>query len=229
VLDALPYVSNNVATKFGVNFVLFGRTVLNVGTQKHIDFFAPRLQSNEVIGCFCLTELGHGSNARDIETTATYDAKTQEFVLNTPNNLAQKYWIGGLAMHATHAVVFAQLTTSDGQARGVHAFVVELRRDGKLTENIIVEDCGPKAGLNGVDNGASAPRVSPPRCVRHSAHDLLAQAACGSRTSASRARACSTSSPMSTPTAPTACTCRTCSPQPSARSWAAAWRWGRRR
>lgn len=37
--------------------------------------------------CCVVAELGHGSNARHVETTATYDPHTQEFVLNTPSGL----------------------------------------------------------------------------------------------------------------------------------------------
>ncbi len=38
-----------------------------------------------------------GSNARGIETEARYDTTTGEFVLSTPNELAQKIYIGNLA------------------------------------------------------------------------------------------------------------------------------------
>lgn len=50
-------------------------------------------------GCFGMTELGHGSNVMGIETTATYDPTTQEFVINTPSDSASKYWIGGAGQH----------------------------------------------------------------------------------------------------------------------------------
>ena len=42
----------------------------------------------DLIGCFCLTELGFGNNAVKMETTATYDEKTQEFIINCPTPLS---------------------------------------------------------------------------------------------------------------------------------------------
>ena len=69
------------------------------------------------MGCFGLTELGYGNNAVEMETTATYDKQTQEFIVNTPTTLAQKYWITNGALHAQHCVVFAQLII-DGQNHG---------------------------------------------------------------------------------------------------------------
>ena len=54
------------------------------------------------IGCFGLTELGYGNNAVEMETTATYDKATKEFIVNTPHPLAQKYWITNGAIHAKH-------------------------------------------------------------------------------------------------------------------------------
>ncbi len=41
-----------------------------------------------------MTEMGHSSFLRGLETTATFDKKTQEFVINTPTLTATKWWIG---------------------------------------------------------------------------------------------------------------------------------------
>ena len=104
------------------------------------------------IGCFGLTELGYGNNAVEMETTAIYDAKTKEFVVNTPHPLAQKYWITNGAVHAKHVVVMAKLIV-DGVNEGIHAVLVPIRDDKlNILPNVLVEDMGHKMGLNGVDN-----------------------------------------------------------------------------
>ena len=36
------------------------------------------------IGTYAQTELGHGTFIRGLETTATYDPRTEEFILNSP-------------------------------------------------------------------------------------------------------------------------------------------------
>jgi hypothetical protein len=47
-----------------------------------------------------------------------------EFIVNTPNTLAQKYWITNGAVHAKHVVVMAQLIVK-GQNHGIHAVLGE--------------------------------------------------------------------------------------------------------
>jgi acyl-CoA oxidase len=43
-----------------------------------------------------------------METTVTYDDKKQEFIVNSPTTLSQKYWITNGAVHANYALVFGQ-------------------------------------------------------------------------------------------------------------------------
>lgn len=98
-----------MATKMTVQFNLFGGTVLKLGTRVHHDALVPGIDSLEDIGCFGLTELGYGNNAVEMETTAVFDRNRDEFVINTPSTLAQKYWITNSAVHAKWVAVFAQL------------------------------------------------------------------------------------------------------------------------
>ena len=100
-----------------------------------------------------MTEWDHGSNVRELETTACYNPAAGEFVINTPHDGARKEWIGNAAAHGRMATVFAQLQT-DGKEYGVHAFLVPIRtEDGTPMPRVRIEDCGEKMGLNGVDNG----------------------------------------------------------------------------
>ena len=63
---------------------------------------------------------------------AEYDAGSQEFILNTPDDEASKFWIGGAGQHGKICTIFAQLTVN-GKWEGPHVFVVHLRDDaGKL-------------------------------------------------------------------------------------------------
>ena len=93
-------------------------TIVRVKSKYYITS-PPGIDTLDDIGCFGLTELGYGNNAVEMETTAIYDKSTQEFIINTPTPLAQKYWITNGAIHAKHIVVFSQLYV-DGEHHGIH-------------------------------------------------------------------------------------------------------------
>ena len=141
-----------MTTKMTVQFNLFGGTVLKLGTERHHKGLLAGIDNLQDIGCFGLTELGYGNNAVEMETTATYDPATQEFVVHTPHPLAQKYWITNGAVHAKHVVVMAQMFV-EGKNEGIHALLVRMRdNDMKTMPGVTIEDMGYKMGLNGVDN-----------------------------------------------------------------------------
>jgi len=141
-----------MTTKMTVQFNLFGGTVLKLGTERHHKELLEGIDNLYDIGCFGLTELGYGNNAVEMETTAIYDAEAQEFIVNTPNPLAQKYWITNGAVHAKHIVVMAQLYVK-GKNEGIHAVLVRIRdNDLNIMPGVTVEDMGYRMGLNGVDN-----------------------------------------------------------------------------
>ena len=75
-------------------------------------------------------------------------------MLNSPSFEDIKCWSGNLGNIATHAIVFAQLYTSDGVKYGLHPFIVQVR-DFNLEPlpGITVGDMGLKHGLNGLSNG----------------------------------------------------------------------------
>eukprot|EP00262_Sarcandra_glabra_P004235 TRINITY_DN1519_c2_g1_i1.p1 TRINITY_DN1519_c2_g1~~TRINITY_DN1519_c2_g1_i1.p1 ORF type:complete len:698 (-),score=89.13 TRINITY_DN1519_c2_g1_i1:354-2447(-) len=153
LFECLGIYDHSLAVKLGVHFFLWGGAIQFFGTKRHHDKWLKDTEIYSVKGCFAMSELGHGSNVRGIETITTYDSNTGEFVINTPCESAQKYWIGGAANHATHTIVFSQLHIN-GSNQGVHAFIAQIRdAEGTICPNIRIADCGHKIGLNGVDNG----------------------------------------------------------------------------
>ena len=141
-----------VATKIAVHCFLYGKTILTLGNENHVRF-AQRAFEAKDMGCFALTEITHGSNVQGCITTANYDPKSQEFIINTPHERGAKFWIGNAAQTANMSVVMANLIVAD-KDYGIHAFIVPLRNDNQTTKpGIIINDCGDKMGLAGVDNG----------------------------------------------------------------------------
>lgn len=156
VFETLATHDLSLMTKFGVQFGLFGGSIHMLGTERHHKKYLNDVGSLALPGCFAMTEIGHGSNVRELETTATYDPDTDTFVVHTPSESARKIYIGNAAAHGRLATYFAQLVVGQEQ-HGVHAFLVPIRNaDGSLCQGVSIEDNGVKMGLNGVDNGSIA-------------------------------------------------------------------------
>lgn len=152
-IETMAHFDLSLMIKFGVHFGLFCGSVYHLGTRRHHEEILPAAFKLELPGCFAMTETGHGSNVRSLETTASYDRERQEFVIHTPNLAARKDYIGNAALHGRMATVFAQLQI-DSQHFGVHAFLVPIRdENGAAMPGVHIEDCGEKVGLHGVDNG----------------------------------------------------------------------------
>ncbi|TPX56083.1 acyl-CoA oxidase [Powellomyces hirtus] len=143
-------------TRIGVHYGLFFGALRGGATPEQFSYWAQKgaVTLNGMVGCFAMTEIGHGSNVAGLETTATYDQASDEFVIHTPTLTATKWWIGGAAQTATHSVVFAQMIIN-GKNYGVKNFIVQLR-DTTTFENlpgIVIGDIGAKMGRHGTDNG----------------------------------------------------------------------------
>jgi acyl-CoA oxidase len=151
--ETLAFGDLSLLVKCGVQFGLFGGAVLHLGTERHHERYLRDIVTVDLPGCFAMTETGHGSNVQALGTTATYEPETGEFVVHTPEPEAQKDYIGNAARDGRLAAVFAQLIVG-GENRGVHALLVPLRDEsGAVLPGVEIEDCGPKLGLDGVDNG----------------------------------------------------------------------------
>jgi len=151
--EMLGFGDLSLMVKAGVQWGLFGGAVQLLGTERHHQRYLRDIMDVALSGCFAMTETGHGSDVQHLGTTATYDPAAGEFVISTPGPAARKDYIGNAARDGRLAVVFAQLIV-DGTGHGVHALLVPIRdADGQPRPGVLIEDCGRKAGLNGVDNG----------------------------------------------------------------------------
>ncbi|MGB2951249.1 MAG: acyl-CoA dehydrogenase [Rhodococcus sp. (in: high G+C Gram-positive bacteria)] len=158
MIETLAMSDLSLMVKAGVQWGLFGGAIENLGTERHHDAYVRPLIDLELLGCFAMTETGHGSDVQALETTATFDPATDEFVVHSPTPSSRKDYIGGAAETATVAVVFAQLITAgpgeEPQGHGVHCLFVPLRdENGDDLPGVTTSDCQYKGGLPGVDNG----------------------------------------------------------------------------
>ncbi|MCC8926715.1 acyl-CoA dehydrogenase [Rhodococcus sp. I2R] len=158
MIETLAMSDLSLMVKAGVQWGLFGGAIENLGTERHHDAYVRPLIDLELLGCFAMTETGHGSDVQALETTATFDPATDEFVVHSPTPSSRKDYIGGAAETATVAAVFAQLITAgageEPEGHGVHCLFVPLRdENGDDLPGVTTSDCQYKGGLPGVDNG----------------------------------------------------------------------------
>ncbi|XP_070966055.1 peroxisomal acyl-coenzyme A oxidase 1 isoform X1 [Oncorhynchus clarkii lewisi] len=142
------------AEPLDLHLAMFLPTLLNQASPEQMETFFLPAWNLDIIGTYAQTEMGHGTHLRGLETTATYDPATQEFVLNSPTITSIKWWPGGLGKTSNHAIVLAQLHTQ-GKCHGLHAFIVPLRSMNTHIPlpGVVVGDIGPKFGFDEVDNG----------------------------------------------------------------------------
>lgn len=144
---------------YRLHIALFAAAMREQCSEEQWKYWMPKIAAWEIIGAYAQTELGHGSNVRGIELTATWDHQTKEFVLHSPTLTASKWWNGTLGRTATHAVVVAQLvilsrTGGKPTQCGPRPFIVQVR-DSKTHQppkSIVVGDIGPKYGYAPMDN-----------------------------------------------------------------------------
>ena len=137
-----------------LHFQMFQVAIEKLASEEQKAKWLPLVYDMKMVGCYAQTELGHGSNVAGLETTATFDKKTDEFVIHSPSVTSTKYWPGGLGRWGNHAVVFARLLVDENDF-GVQPFLVEIRdfNTHLPVDGIQVGDLGPKFGHGTNDNG----------------------------------------------------------------------------
>ncbi|KAJ8020869.1 Peroxisomal acyl-coenzyme A oxidase 1 [Holothuria leucospilota] len=133
---------------------MFLHTIMFQMTEEQQKKWLQAVLDFKIFGTYAQTELGHGTFLRGLETTATYDPSTQEFVLHSPTLTSMKWWPGNLGKVVTHAIVAARLITR-AKDHGIHMFLCQLRHleDHTPMPGVELGDIGPKFGFNNLDNG----------------------------------------------------------------------------
>lgn len=91
----------------GLHMTMFLTSVATFSTDEQKAKWMPKIHNLDILGCYAQTEIGHGSNVAGLETTATFDKKTNEFVINTPTQTATKWWPGEMGRQSNYALVMA--------------------------------------------------------------------------------------------------------------------------
>ena len=126
VVEEIGKADSSVRGVISVNVGLVAKTVLEWGTEDQKREWLPRLCSGEALGCFALTEPGHGSDAAALETQAERDS--------------DRWRLSGSKMFITNggwagvALVFAR--TGGPGPKGVTAFLVPTDADGFETQPV---------------------------------------------------------------------------------------------
>ena len=145
-----------------LHWIMFVPNIISLCDEAQQKEWLPLCRDWKMIGCYAQTELGHGSNVRALETTATFVSEANgglpnggSFVIHSPKLTSAKFWPGTLGRTANHAMVIARLIDGDGVDRGVHNFLVPLRhyKTHQLLPGVTTGDIGPKIGYNTMDNG----------------------------------------------------------------------------
>lgn len=69
---------------------MFIPAIKGQGTEEQQQKWLPLAYKMQIIGCYAQTELGHGSNVQGLETTATFDPQTDEFIIHSPTLTSSK-------------------------------------------------------------------------------------------------------------------------------------------
>lgn len=109
-----------------LSFTMFLRSIRYFGTDDQVKEWMPRVLKLQILGSYAQTELGHGSNVQGLETTATFDQDTDEFIIHSPTVSSTKFWPGNLGKATTHALVIAKLILNS-KVKGQQMFIVPLR------------------------------------------------------------------------------------------------------
>ncbi|GKZ37084.1 hypothetical protein AbraIFM66950_008475 [Aspergillus brasiliensis] len=151
--DPIAAVDGGALTLISIQYNLFVGTVALFATSRpELQGILQRALRFDVSAQFMLTEVGHGLDARNLETTATL-LPHGGFELHTPS------WAAAKCMPPTTprcrlpviAVVFARLIV-EGEDYGVRPFLVPLGDGKEMCKGVISKALPPRTGAHPIDH-----------------------------------------------------------------------------
>jgi alkylation response protein AidB-like acyl-CoA dehydrogenase len=137
VTEELGRGDSSVRGIVSVSLGLVAKPIQQWANDEQKRYWLPRLTAGEALGCFGLTEPGHGSNPAELRTKAVRDEATGDYVINgTKIFITNGTW-------ADVVLLFARTNDTPGH-KGISAFLVPTDTPG-LTRNTI----HGKLGLRG--------------------------------------------------------------------------------
>lgn len=136
ISEELGWADSSVRGFLAVHGSLVSLCINDWGTETQKQRVLPRLATGDIIGCYCLTEPNAGSDAGNLETTATLDG--DEYILN-----GEKIWItnGGIA---DLAIVFATMDRAK-RHKGICAFLIETNTPSFIREKMPGKELGHRS------------------------------------------------------------------------------------
>ena len=122
LLEELSAICASHGTILGAHLGLCITPIILFGTEEQKNKFLPSLASGKSIGAFALTEPGAGSDAANLQTTATPDG--DDFILNGSKIFCTN------GDQAEYIIVFAANDKSLGPMGGITAFIIEKNMNG---------------------------------------------------------------------------------------------------
>jgi len=148
------YANDSILPIGGVGWLMVSKLIEVLGTEKQCQDWIHKIISHDWLASYAQTEIAHGTDVKSLQTIATFDKATQEFIIHSPTIEAIKWWPGEIGVYCTHSLIFARLI-SNGVDHGVQPFFCQVRslEDHKQLPGIECGDIGPKLGYSSKDNG----------------------------------------------------------------------------
>jgi len=142
---AVEQVDSGYRSAMSVQSSLVMHPISLFGSDEQKEEWLPRLATGEMVGCFGLTEPNHGSDPSGMETKATWDGESREWVLT-----GSKTWITNSPI-ADVALVWARADADNGAVRGflIDRAAVDRVQPGAFATPEIAGKLSLKASITG--------------------------------------------------------------------------------